>query len=227
MNNLENILESVLFIAGNGVDASEIAEKLGVNVADVMDAAIRLKEGKYGGNSGIVVTIYNNKIQLATNPAYAEPVSSVLNPIRERELSKSMLETAAIIAYKQPVSRLDLEEIRGASSEYAIQKLLEIDLIKVVGYKDAIGKPALFGTTDEFLKRFDLSSIDDLPDYDSIVAKIRAQEIGTSADNSYLYRKDEYISEVPEEEEEMEGISFDEEDIPDFIKDDEDAVQIG
>ena len=62
MNNLENILESVLFIAGNGVDASEIAEKLGVNVADVMDAAIRLKEGKYGGNSGIVVTIYNNKI---------------------------------------------------------------------------------------------------------------------------------------------------------------------
>lgn len=227
MNNLENILESVLFIAGNGVDASEIAEKLGVNVADVMDAAIRLKEGKYSGNSGIVVTIYNNKIQLATNPAYAEPVSSVLNPIRERELSKSMLETAAIIAYKQPVSRLDLEEIRGASSEYAIQKLLEIDLIKVVGYKDAIGKPALFGTTDEFLKRFDLSSIDDLPDYDSIVAKIRAQEIGTSADNSYLYRKDEYISEVPEEEEEMEEISFDEEDIPDFIKDDEDAVQIG
>ena len=227
MNNLENILESVLFIAGNGVDASEIAEKLGVNVADVMDAAIRLKEGKYGGNSGIVVTIYNNKIQLATNPAYAEPVSSVLNPIRERELSKSMLETAAIIAYKQPVSRLDLEEIRGASSEYAIQKLLEIDLIKVVGYKDAIGKPALFGTTDEFLKRFDLSSIDDLPDYDSIVATIRAQEIGTSADHSYLYRKDEYISEVPEEEEEMEEISFDEEDIPDFIKDDEDAVQIG
>ena len=138
-----------------------------------------------------------------------------------------MLETVAIIAYKQPVSRLDLEEIRGASSEYAIQKLLEINLIEVVGHKDAIGKPALFGTTDEFLKRFELSSLDDLPDYDTIVGKIRAQEISTSADNSYLYRKDEYISEVPEEEEEMEEISFDEEDIPDFIKDDEDAVQIG
>lgn len=227
MNNLENVLESVLFIAGNGVDASEIAEKLGVNVADVMDAAIRLKEAKYGGNSGIVVTIYNNKIQFATNPAYAEAVSSVLNPIRERELSKSMLETVAIIAYKQPVSRLDLEEIRGASSEYAIQKLMEINLIEVVGHKDAIGKPALFGTTDEFLKRFELSTLDDLPDYDSIIGKIRAQEIGTSADNSYLYRKDEYISEIPEEEEELEEISFDEEDIPDFIKDDEDAVQIG
>ena len=100
-------------------------------------------------------------------------------------------------------------------------------IIEVGGHKDAIGKPALFGTTDEFLKRFELSTLDDLPDYDSIIGKIRAQEIGTSADNSYLYCKDEYISEIPEEEEELEEISFDEEDIPDFIKDDEDAVQIG
>ena len=111
----------------------------------------------------------------------------ILSPIREKALSKTLLESAAIIAYKQPVTRLDLEEIRGVDSEYAIQTLLKLGIIEVVGRKDAIGRPVLFGTTDEFLKRFQISSLADLPDYDSLLAAINVNKKG-----DYLFEKDVY-----------------------------------
>jgi len=82
------------------------------------------------------------------------------------------LETIAIIAYKQPVTRLEIEEIRGVNSDYAINVLLEHKLIEIVGRKDTVGKPSLFGTTDEFLKRFDISSVSDLPKYEDLMAQI-------------------------------------------------------
>ena len=122
-----------------------------------------------------------------SNPKNADDVAAVLNPIRERALSKTLLESAAIIAYKQPVTRLDLEEIRGVDSEYAIQTLLKLGIIEVVGRKDAIGRPVLFGTTDEFLKRFQISSLDELPDYDSLLAAINVNKKG-----DYLFEKDTY-----------------------------------
>ena len=137
---------------------------------------------------------FNKKIQFSTNPAYADEVSAVLNPIKERELSKSMLEVAAIIAYKQPVTRIDLEEIRG-NSEYAVQKLLELGVIEPVGRKDAVGRPVMFGTTDKFLKRFQISSLDELPDYDELFEKIELIH-GKDDSGDYLYKKDEYVEEA-------------------------------
>ena len=141
--------------------------------------------------------IFNKKLQFASNPEYAEQVSLVLSPIRERELSRSMLETAAIIAYKQPVTRLDLEEIRG-NSEYALQNLLKLGVSEIVGRKNAIGRPVLFGTTDEFLKRFQISSLEDLPDYEALMSRIRSLN-GTDQTDNYLFKKDEYVegSEIP------------------------------
>ena len=85
---------------------------------------------KYSNDSGIHLLKFNKKVQFCSNPKYANEVSSVLNPIKERELSRSMLEVAAIIAYKQPVTRIDLEEIRG-NSEYAVQKLLELKMVEI------------------------------------------------------------------------------------------------
>ena len=137
--------------------------------------------------------IFNKKLQFSSNPKNADDVSAVLNPIKERELSKSMLEVAAIIAYKQPVTRIDLEEIRG-NSEYAIQKLLELGVIEPVGRKDAVGKPVLFGTTDKFLKRFQISSLDELPDYEELISKIQLIR-GVQKDDDYLYSKDVYVDE--------------------------------
>ena len=188
MEKLTNIIESILFISGKAVAISDISSRLEVTDKTILNAAKELQK-KYSADSGIQLLIFNNKLQFCSNPAYADPVSIVLNPIRERELSRSMLETAAIIAYKQPVTRLDLEEIRG-NSEYAIQNLLKLGVIEIVGRKEAVGRPVLFGTTDEFLKRFQFSSLDELPDYNELMARIKMVN-GTN--ESYLYKKDEYV----------------------------------
>ena len=95
----------------------------------------------------------------------ASYISDVLSPIREKSLTRAALETLAIIAYKQPVTKLDIEDIRRVNSDYATQALLDQNMIEIVGRKDAVGRPLLFGTTEEFLKRFNIQSIEDLPDY--------------------------------------------------------------
>ena len=195
MKNLEkltNIIESILFVSGVQVAISDIADKLEVSESDVKTCLNTLKE-KYSAESGIQLLIFNKKAQFCSNPNYADSVSSVLNPIKERELSRSMLEVAAIIAYKQPVTRVDLEEIRGVNSEYPVQKLLELGVIEPVGRKDAVGRPVQFGTTDKFLKRFQISSLDELPDYDELIEKIKS--LHNDNEDDYLYKKDEYVEE--------------------------------
>ncbi|MBR2909472.1 MAG: SMC-Scp complex subunit ScpB [Clostridia bacterium] len=177
MENLESILESILFVNGDAVDIADITSKLDVNKNDIKNAVKNL-QNKYSQDSGIVLLEFNNKLQFASNSKYADTVSLVLNPIRQRNLSRATLETASIIAYKQPVTRLEIEEIRGVSSDYAINILLEHNLIEIVGRKEAVGKPALFGTTDEFLKRFNISSIDDLPDYNELLDKVKVIRSG-------------------------------------------------
>ena len=112
MKNLEkltNIIESILFVSGTQVAISDIAEKLEISDKDVLAIAQKLKE-KYSNDSGIQLLIFNKKLQFCSNPENADYVSAVLNPIKEKELSRSLLEAAAIIAYKQPVTRIDLEE---------------------------------------------------------------------------------------------------------------------
>lgn len=215
---IDEILESLLFLSGNGLKVADVATQLEVKTADVNAAVKRLKE-KYGGKSGIHLLSFNGKIQFATNPAYSDVVACVLNPIRERDLSNAALETIAIIAYRQPVTRLDIEQIRGVNSEYTVQMLLKNNLIEVVGRKEAVGKPLLFGTTDEFLKRFQLESLDELPDYETLLESIKV--IGEKNDESRsIYN--EY--EIPDEEmsEELPA----EEDVPDFLKDEKDLQKV-
>lgn len=171
MENLENVIESVAFVAGEPVLVSDLCDKFDVKPKQIEKAVENLKK-KYDEKSGIQVLFFNNKIQLSSNPKYVDSVTAVLNPIRQRNLTKATLETIAIIAYKQPVTRLEIEEIRGVNSDYAINVLLEHKLIEIVGKKDTVGKPSLFGTTDEFLKRFDISSISDLPKYEDLMAQI-------------------------------------------------------
>lgn len=125
---------------------------------------------------------------MATNPDYKEPVASVLNPIREKEFTRTILECAAIIAYKQPITRSELETVRGVNSDYAVTTLLNLDMIEPCGRKDAPGKPVLYATTDNFLKRFKLKSLAELPDYDELMKKI-AELNASSEASSYLYEK--------------------------------------
>lgn len=205
LENLANIIESILFVSGDAVAIKDISEKSGVSDKEVLEAAKSLQE-KYNEVSGIQLLIFNKKLQFSTNSKYADAVSNVLNPIKERELSRSMLEVAAIIAYKQPVTRIDLEELRGSNSEFALQNLLKLGVIEVVGRKDTVGKPVLFGTTDEFLKRFQISSLEDLPDYNELMEKI-VKLRSPANDSSYLFEKDEYVEgEIPENL--LDGVEF-------------------
>lgn len=171
MENLENVIEAVLFVAGDPIMISDLCYKFDVKEKEIKEATKKLQE-KFDGKSGIKLLEFNGKLQLASNPDYVEQISAVLNPIRQRNLTKATLETAAIVAYKQPITRTEIEETRGVNSDYAINILLEHKLIEIVGHKDTVGKPALFATTDEFLKRFGISDVADLPDYDELMEKI-------------------------------------------------------
>lgn len=189
METLASIIESILFVSGDAVAVRDISEKLCLSDKEVLAVAEQLQREKYNADSGIHLLIFNKKLQFGTNKNNAESVATVLNPIKERELSRSMLEVAAIIAYKQPVTRMDLEDIRNCSCEYALQNLLKLGVVEVVGRKDSIGHPALFGTTDNFLKRFQISSLDELPDYDGLIEKIKKLH---GDDDTYLFKKDVY-----------------------------------
>lgn len=224
---LDEFLESILFVSGNGLKVDELASLLEIKKSDMNAAIARLKE-KYGGKSGIHLLTYNGKIQFASNPEYSDVVACVLNPIRERDLSNAALETIAIIAYRQPVTRLDIEQIRGVSSEYCVQLLLKNNLIEVVGRKESPGKPLLFGTTDEFLKRFQLEDISQLPDYETLLESIRVLGNGGDEDEKRsIYN--EY--EIPDEETAATAQTEDvelpaEEEVPDFLADEKDLEKI-
>ena len=171
MENLESVIESIAFVAGEAIPVSELCVKFDLKPKEVEKAVNNLKK-KYDEKSGIQILFFNNKIQFSSNPKNVDYVTTILNPIRQRNLTKATLETIAIVAYKQPVTRLEIEEIRGVNSDYAINVLLEHKLIEIVGRKDTVGKPSLFGTTDEFLKRFDISSIEELPKYEDLMMQI-------------------------------------------------------
>ena len=209
---LKDIIFSVLFVAGEGVEKSFIAEKLGVTEKDVDKCLEELKK-EYQGDRGIHIITYKNKIQLASNPEYADFIGQVLNPIREKTLTRAALETLAIIAYKQPITKLEIEEIRGVNNcDYAIQILVDQNVIEVVGRKDAVGKPLLFGTTDAFLKRFNLQDLAELPDYDGLLERIKViqdETLNQTGDSLYNEFK------LPEEEE-----------LPDFLKDVESVEKV-
>lgn len=174
---LERELEAVLFVSGDGLAADYLAEKFGVSEQEIKDAMVSLQE-KYSGECGIHLIKYRKNFQFSSNPAHATKISEILNPIKEKNLTRAALETMAIIAYKQPITRLEVDEIRGVDSTYSIQILTSNNLIEVVGRKDTLGKPLLFGTTDEFLKRFELGDINNLPSYEELLDKIRVIQTG-------------------------------------------------
>ena len=211
MEKLTNIIEAILFASGEAVEVDIFREKLQVSKIE-MDKAIRKLENKYSGDNGIYLLHFNHKLQMATNPEYKEAIASVLTPIREKEFTATILECAAIIAYKQPITRTDLEKIRnGRSSDYAITTLMTLDMIEPVGRKDTPGKPVLYGTTDSFLKRFKLRSIKELPDYEEFLRKLADinswEALKPADDEGYLYEKEEYN---PEEDADLQQVAKEE-----------------
>ena len=234
MEKLTNIIEAILFASGDAVPIDLLREKLEVTKRQADDAIAKL-EKKYTGECGIRLLHFNHKIQLATNPDYKDPVSLVLTPIREKEFTRTILECAAIIAYKQPITRSELEAVRGVNSDYAITTLMSLDMIYPCGRKDTPGKPVEYATTDNFLKRFKLKALSELPDYEELMRRIAEMTAITEPESSYLYEKDVYDPnadpELQEEGDETETgeepVATDGFKVPDFLKDiEEDIVKI-
>lgn len=199
LNEIAKIIEGVLFVAGEGVEIDVFKTRFDMNDREFNKCLDILKE-KYNEKSGVNVITYKSKVQLCSNPDIVESISELLNPIRERSLTKAAMETAAIIAYKQPITRTEVENIRGANSDYAIQLLQSNNLIEVVGRKDTVGKPLLFGTTENFLKRFELENIEQLPNYNELLDRIRV----IHSDGESLYREFKIPDEEPAEQEQVE-----------------------
>lgn len=192
---IARVIEGVLFVAGDGVEIDEFKRKFDINDKE-FNKCLDLLKAKYNTQSGINIITYKTKVQLCSNPNIVDDISEILNPIRERTLTKAALETVAIIAYKQPITRLEIENIRNVkNADYAIDLLISNNLIEVVGRKDAVGKPLLYGTTDAFLKRFGLSSIEELPNYNELLDRIRV----IHSDGDSLYREFSIPDEQTEE----------------------------
>lgn len=209
MKNLTCILEALLFVSGDAVEIQDIKEKLNVSEEELNEAFETLKK-RFSEDKGIHILKYGTKLQFCSNPEYVDSVSAVINPVREKELTKAMLETLAIIAYKQPVTRGEIEELRRVDSSYAVQMLSRLNMITVVGRKDAIGKPLLFGTTDDFLRHFSLTGLNDLPEYEELLNRI------ATMDTIIMENRNLYDSNRP-------PVSDEEGDVPDFLSDE--AIQ--
>ena len=156
-------IEAILFVAGDAVDIRDLVRALGTDEKKVRKALQDL-ESEYDFNQrGFMIKRFGEKVQLATRPLYAEDVVRLLQPVQKQSLSQAAMETLAVVAYRQPVTRADVEQIRGVKCDYSRQSLTAKGLIQEVGRKETIGRPILFGTTDEFLSRFGIESLDGLP----------------------------------------------------------------
>lgn len=210
MEKLTNIIEAILFAAGDAVPIDLIREKLDITKREV-DGAIRDLEKKYTGSCGIRLLHFNHKLQFATNPDYKEPVAATIMPLREKEFTKTILECAAIVAYKQPITRSEIEAIRQTNSDYAISTLLSLEMIAPCGRKDSPGRPMLYETTDNFLRRFKLKSLAELPDYDDLMKKIADLGSIEELSSTYLYEKDVYDPNADEELANSDAMPFEQE----------------
>ena len=161
--NIRGKIEAILYVAGEPVDVEELARALRVECGKLREELQTLRDEYDFEQRGFVLNLFGSKAQLATRPMYAEDVIRLLQPVQQQSLSQSAMETLAVVAYKQPVTRAEVEQIRGVRCEYSLQSLINKGLIREVGRKDTIGRPMLFGTTDQFLSHFGLHDLEDLP----------------------------------------------------------------
>lgn len=159
----ENAVEAVLFAMGRGVELSQLALALESNETAAAQACERLRKRYDAEKRGIIIQRFENSYQMSTSADYYENLIRVAANPKKPVLTDVVLETLSIIAYRQPVTKAEIERIRGVKSDHAVNRLVEYDLVYEVGRLDAPGRPALFGTTEEFLRRFGVSALDNLP----------------------------------------------------------------
>ena len=166
--NEEGAIEAILFAMGDSVELNRLASAIGLSAAETKKIMDRLKEKYNRPESGIRLLELDSSYQLCTKKQYYGNLIILAKQPKKPQLTDVVMETLSIIAYKQPVTKAEIEKIRGVSSEHAINKLLEYELIQELGRLNIPGRPILFGTTEKFLRCFGVESTDELPVLDEV-----------------------------------------------------------
>lgn len=179
-------VEAILFTMGEAVEIRRIAEAVGHD-EDTVRNCIRALSDRYKDDSfGIQIIELDGSFQMCTKPEMYESIIKLTNVPKKHVLTDVLLETLSIVAYKQPITKADIESIRGVNSDHSINKLLEYGLIEEVGRKNAPGRPCLFGTSEEFLRHFGISSIDELP----VITPEKMEEFKSEAEDEMQLKLD-------------------------------------
>ncbi|MDO5540892.1 MAG: SMC-Scp complex subunit ScpB [Eubacteriales bacterium] len=163
MNNLEAAVEAILFASGDSVEVDRIAKAIDLDVKSTRELLRNMMKRYEADDRGIQIVELDDAFQFSTKPEMFDYLVKIAKQPKKVVLTDVVLETLSIIAYKQPVTKLELEKIRGVKCDHAVNKLIEYNLVKELGRLDAPGRPLLFGTTEEFLRNFGVQSLADLP----------------------------------------------------------------
>ena len=192
----KHTIEAILFAMGDSVGLDAISAAIQTDWKEAMDLAEELMDECQKSNRGMTIIRLEDRYQMVTREKYYNSLQRVLEKPHRTKLSEPALEVLSIIAYKQPITRNEIEKIRGVSCEFVLNRLLEHELIEEVGRVQQTGTPILYGTTEGFLRHFGLSSLDELPGMDSVGS---LEEEGMPLDIGSLGFEDEEEF-IPEDE---------------------------
>lgn len=166
MNNekIKSIIEGILFAWADPVNIADLSKVLEVSPSKIRELILAMQDDYEQEERGLRILQVNESFQLSTKPENYDYISEFVSTKNKKNLSNASLETLSIIAYKQPVTKIEVEEIRGVKCDSSIRALIELGLIEITGQLNKIGRPNIYETTEEFLKKFGLKSIDDLPE---------------------------------------------------------------
>lgn len=167
-NKTKGIIEAILFTVGKSVPLDQLVKVLEIGKEELLGILQEMKKEYDKEERGICLIELDDAWQICTKIETYDYVRKLVSQPKKRSLTDVMLETLSIIAYKQPVTKQEIEAIRGVKCDFAVNKLVEYRLVKELGRLDTIGKPIVFGTTEEFLRCFGVSSIEELPDIDEV-----------------------------------------------------------
>lgn len=181
---IKSAFESMMYIWGEPLEVKAAADIFNISIEDAEKYFLELQEEYEQEGRGIVIRQVNMAFQFVTRPENAEFIEKLCTPVKVKRLSQSALEVLAITAYKQPVTKGEIDAIRGVKSDRVIDGLMKKDLIVIKGKSNGIGRPLLYGTTDAFLKNFGFTTIKDLPEIDDIENAISTE---TANGNDVVY----------------------------------------
>lgn len=163
----EAIVEAILFATGDAVEIRDIANVIDKSIEETQALIEGISQKYEEEKRGIKIVQFENSYQMCTNQEYFSYIKNLYSVPQRKTLSPAILETLAIVAYKQPITKNQIEQIRGVSADHAVNKLMEYNLITETGRLDIPGKPILFGTTEQFLRHFGFKSLETMPEIKS------------------------------------------------------------